>query len=89
MFMVVIRWLLNGQDMVLAPKQLQASYTDVRHWDEMIDYIDNNGGPKEPYILTLMFKWTLEQDELDDEYMGLYTHQQMIIDPIYGQNSFN
>jgi len=25
MFMVVIRWVLNGKDMVLAPKQLQAS----------------------------------------------------------------
>jgi len=85
MFMVVIRWVSNGKDMVLSPKQLQASYTDVRHWEELIDFIDKNGGPQEPYILTLMFKCTLEQDELEEEYMGLYTHGQMINVPIYGQ----
>jgi len=31
-FMVMIHWVLNGQDMFLALKQLQASYTNVRHW---------------------------------------------------------
>jgi len=60
MFMVVIRWVSNGKNMVLAPKQLQASYTDARHWAELIDFIDKNGGPKEPYIMTSMFKCTLE-----------------------------
>jgi len=30
-FTVMIHWVSNGKDMVLAPKQLQASYTDVRH----------------------------------------------------------
>jgi len=34
MFTVIIHWVLNGKDMVLAPKQLQASFTDVRHWQE-------------------------------------------------------
>jgi hypothetical protein len=29
--MVMIHWVLNGKDIVLAPKPLQASYTDVRH----------------------------------------------------------
>jgi len=52
--------------MVLALKQLQASYTDVRHWEELVDFIDKNGSPKEPYILTSMFKCTLEQDELEE-----------------------
>jgi len=88
-FIGVICWVLNGKDMVLAPKQLQASYTDVRHWEGLIDFNDKNGGPTEPYILTLISMWTLEQDELDKEYMGLYTHRRMIIDPIYGQISYN
>jgi len=89
MFMVVISWVSNGKDMVLAPKQLQASYTDVRHCEELIDFIDQKGGLKEPYIMTSMFKCTLEQDELEAEYMGLYTHGQMIMDPIYGQILYN
>jgi hypothetical protein len=72
MFMVVIRWVSNGKDLALAPKQLQASYTDVRHWEQLIDFINKNRGPKEPYIMTSMFKCTLEQDGLDAEYMGLY-----------------
>jgi hypothetical protein len=60
MFMVVIRLVSNGKDMVLAPKQLQALYTDVRHWEQLIDFINKNRGPKEPYIMTSMFKCTLE-----------------------------
>jgi hypothetical protein len=30
-FTVMIHWVLNGKDIVLAPKPLHASYTDVRH----------------------------------------------------------
>jgi len=75
--MVVICWVSNGKDMVLAPKQLQALYTDVRHWEELIDFIDRNGGPKEPYIMTSMFQCTLEQAKLEEEYMGLYTKGQI------------
>ena len=70
MFMVVIHQVSKGNDMVLSPNQLPASYTDVRHWEEVIDFIDINGGPKEPYIVISMFKCTVEQDELDNEYMG-------------------
>jgi len=36
-----------------------------------------------------MFKHTLEQDELEQEYMGIYKHGQMINDTIYGQISYN
>ena len=59
----------------------------MRHWEELIDFIDQHGGPKEPYIMTLMFKWTLEQAKLEEEYLGSYIHGQMIMDPIYGQIS--
>ena len=88
-FMVVICRVSNGNDIVLSPNQLQAAYTDVRHWDELIDFIIKNGRPTEPYILTSKFKCTLEQAELDEEYMGLYTNEQIITDPIYGQISYN
>ena len=88
-FTVMIHWVSNGNDIVQAPTQLQASYTDVRHWEVLVDFINKNGGPKEPYIFKLMSKCTLEQDELEEEYMGIYKHGQMINDPIYGQISYN
>jgi len=40
--MVVIRGVLNGEDIVLAPKLLQASCTDERHWEEQIDFFNKN-----------------------------------------------
>jgi hypothetical protein len=76
---------LNGKDIVLSPNQLQAVYTDVRHWEELIDFINKNKVPKEPYTPMAMFKCTLKTDEFDEEYIGLYTPRQMITDPIYGQ----
>jgi len=87
--MVVICRVSNGNDMVLSPNQLQAAYTDVRRWDTLIDFINRNGRPTEPYILTSKSKRTLEQAELDEEYMGMYTNQEMITDPIYGQISYH
>jgi hypothetical protein len=39
-FTVMIHWVSNGKDMVLAPKQCQAWNTDVRHWEELVDFID-------------------------------------------------
>jgi hypothetical protein len=83
-FMVVICRVSNGKDIVLSPNQLQAAYPDVRHWEELIDFINQNERPKEPYTLISRFKCTLEKDELYEEYMGLYTNGQMITDPIYG-----
>ena len=59
----------------------------MTHWEESVDFIDKNGGPKEPYILTSLFQCTLQQDKLEEEYMGIYKHGQMINDPIYGQIS--
>ena len=65
-FIVVIRWESNGNDIILSPEQLHASYTNVSHWDELIDFIHRNGAPKVPYILTSMLQYTLEQDELNE-----------------------
>jgi hypothetical protein len=87
--MVVICRVLNGKDIVISPNLLQAAYTEVRHWEELIEFINKNGCAKEPYTLTSRCKCTLEKDELDEEYMGLYTNVQMITDPIYGQISYN
>jgi len=47
-FMVVIRRVSNGDDIVESSNQLQAAYTDVRHYEELIDFINTNGGPKGP-----------------------------------------
>jgi len=65
-FMVVIRRMSNGKDIVLSPNQLQAMYNDVRHWKELIVFIYNNRRPNAPYILKWRFKCALEQDTLDD-----------------------
>jgi hypothetical protein len=54
MFMVVICWVSNGKEQVLAPNQLQAWYTDMRQWEELIDFINKKEGPKAPYIITSM-----------------------------------
>jgi hypothetical protein len=79
----------NGKDLVLAREQLQASYSDIRHFEEFVNFIDNNRGPNEPYILRSMFKCTLEQNELEEEYMLIYKHRKMINNPVYGQISYN
>jgi len=58
--MVVIHWVPNGNDMVLAPKQHLVCYIDVRYRVVQIDFIDKNGGSKDVNIAALMFKCTLE-----------------------------
>jgi hypothetical protein len=60
----------------------------VRPWGELIDFIENNCSPKEPYRLTALFKCHLTQEELNIEYMRSYTPGQMMNDPPYGQISY-
>jgi hypothetical protein len=79
----------NGNNDPTSSMQLQASYTDVKHWEEVIDIIEQTFGPKEPYCLTGLFKCNLTQEELDEEYMVLYALRQMINDPLYSQISYN
>jgi len=86
---VLIHRVSNACNMILSPKQLQASYTNVRHWEQLIDLMNRNKGLRVPQIRTSMFNCNLEQVELDKDYMGWYTHGEMIIDPIYGQISYN
>ena len=87
--MVVIRQVPNGNNDPTSSMQFQASYTDVRHWEELFDFTEKNCGPKERYCLTALYKCTLTQEELDEEYMGLYAPGQMMNDPLYGQISYN
>jgi len=58
-FTVVIRRVPNSDKDRTSSKQLQASYTVMRHWEEQIDFIKKILGPKEPYCLTAIFKCTL------------------------------
>jgi hypothetical protein len=85
--MVVIRRVLNGDNDQTSSMQLQDSYPDVRHWEERIDFIEQNCTPKEPYSLTAIYKCNLTQDELDEEYMGLYAPGQTMNDHLSRQIS--
>jgi len=69
--------------------QLQASYSDVRHSEELIDFVEQNCSLKEPYCGIAIYKCNLMQEELDQEYIGLYAPGQMMNDPLYGQISYN
>jgi len=84
-FMVVIRRVLNGNNDPTSIMQFQASYTYVRNWEGLIDFIEKNCSPKELYSLTAVYKCNLMQEELDKEYMGLYAPGQMMNDPLYDQ----
>jgi len=88
-FKVVIHRVPNGHNDPTSSMQFQASYTDFRHWEELIDFIEKNCSPKEPYCLTALYKCNLTQEELDEEYMGLYSPGQMMNDPLYSQISYN
>jgi hypothetical protein len=88
-FMVVIRRVLNGNNDSTSSMQFQASYPDVRDWEELFDFIEKNCSPNEPYCLTALYKCNLTKEELDEEYMGLYTLGQIINDPLHDQISYN
>jgi hypothetical protein len=88
-FMVVIHRVLNGNNVQTSTMQFQASYTHVRHCEELIDFIEKNCSPKEPYCLTALYKCNLTQEELDEQYMGLYKQWQIMKDPPYDQVSYN
>ena len=83
-FMVVIRRVPNSNNDPTSSMQFQASYTDVRHWEKLLDFIKKNCTPKEPYCLNALYKCNLTQEELSKEYMGLYAPGQMMNDPLYG-----
>ena len=69
--------------------QLEVLYSDVRDSEELVDFIEKNCCPKKPYILTALYKCNLTQEELDEEYMGLYTPGQTMNNPLHGQISYN
>jgi hypothetical protein len=47
-FMVVIRRVPNSYNHQTSSMQLQALYTDVSHWEEQIDFIEENCSANEP-----------------------------------------
>jgi len=87
-FMVVIRQVPNSNNDPTSSNQFQPLYPDVRYWEELIDFIQKNCSPTEPYCLTVLYKCNLTQEELDEEYIGLYAPGQMMNDPLYGQISY-
>ena len=87
--MVVICRMRNGNNDQTSSNQFQASYPDVRHWEELIAFIETKCSLKEPYCLMAIYKCSLTQEELDEEYTQLYPHGQIMNDPLYGQISYN
>lgn len=53
--MVVIRWVLNHNDVVLVSNQLDALNTNVIYQEQLIHFINRNRGPEETLTLTLKF----------------------------------
>jgi len=86
---VVIRQVSNGNNDQTSSNQLQSLYTDVKNWEELIDFIEQNCSPKEPYCLTAIYKCNLTQEQLDEEYVGLYMLGQMMNARLDGLISYN
>jgi hypothetical protein len=61
----------------------------VRHCEELIDFMETQCSPKEPYCLMAIYKCNSTQEELDKEYMGLYAPGHIMNDPLSGQISYN
>jgi hypothetical protein len=80
---------LNGNNDQTYSNQLQALFTDVRCWQQLIDFIENNYCPKEPYFATAIYQCNFMQDELDKKHVGLYAPGQMMIVPLYDPISYN
>lgn len=87
--MVVIHCVSNVNNYFISPIQLIVCDTAMRPWEKLIDLMNINGGQTELHIQTYMVKCTLEWDESDDENTGLYTHADIMKDPIRGQISYN
>jgi hypothetical protein len=66
---------------MISATPLQAMYAAVRYWEEVIEVINNNRSRKKTFIMTTMFRFTVEQDKENKEYMLLNTHGQMMTDP--------
>jgi hypothetical protein len=69
--------------------QLQASYRDVRHWEELIYFIEQNCSPHETYCQIAIYKCNLTKAELDKGQMELYAPGQTMNNCQSGQISYN
>ena len=83
MFVAVIHRVPDGNNIQTFSNQVQSSYTGVRHWEEIIAFIEKYCCTKEPYHLTALYKFNLTQEELDEDHMGLYAPGPMINVPLY------
>jgi hypothetical protein len=79
----------NGNNDQPSSNQLQASYTDMSHCDTLFDFLEQNCCLKELYYRTAIYMCNAMQEELREEYMGLYAAGQMMNDRLCGQLSYN
>jgi hypothetical protein len=85
--MFLIRLVSNSNNEQTSSMQPQTLYQEVKNWEELIDIIENRCRLKKPYCLTALYKCHLTQEELDKEYMGLFTLGQILNDALYSQIS--
>jgi hypothetical protein len=70
-FMVVFRRLPNGNNDHTSSMQLQALYTDLTHWAELIDFVEQNCNPEEPYSLTAIIQMQLDAGRIGSRVYGI------------------
>jgi len=75
----------NGNNDLTCSIQLQASYTHLTHWEELLHLIETNCALEEPHCLTAIYKCNLMMEQLDEVYMELLAPGQMMNVPLYGQ----
>jgi hypothetical protein len=63
----------NGDNDETSSHHFKAWYRDVRNWEELNDFIEKNGSPRELYCLMAKYKCNLMQEEMNEEYMGSYS----------------
>ena len=61
----------------------------MRHWEELIDFIKKNCALKVSNCLTAIWSCSLTQEELNEQYMGLYAAVPMMNNTLYSQISYN
>jgi hypothetical protein len=80
---------VDGNNDEASCNELQASYTNVRHWEELIDFIKQNCSPKELHYWTAICQCNFTYEELVEGYMGFFPPGQMMNDHLYGHISYN
>jgi len=70
-FMIVIRRVSNGNNDETSSMQLQASYPDVRHWEELIDFIEKKLWPDRTILSDCVIQMQLDAGRIGQRVYGI------------------